>query len=584
MPLSVPELAKRKAFLERCVLSASGLRFIHSGDEDDASAEVCDEAKLFVLCALESFLIKGNLQGKVEIWLGRDSRPSGPFLLNLAEHFLRSKGVRVRKMGLGPIPEVMAATHQGGAQAFVYFTASHNPKGHNGLKLGLADGAVLPKALAGPMIDLCKEIFLNDERSDAIWKLWNDGDREVSEKEQKDESLSFYTKFSLSTVCPEDPEHFLKRLSSGWGGGETPLFLIDMNGSSRLTSVDVDFLRMAGLEVELMGDQPGIFNHAIIPEGASLEPLRKKMQEHLDSGRRVLGGMVPDCDGDRGNLILPIGGQATPLKAQETFSLCVLAELATRRVQGDQSKMALVVNGPTSLRIDHMLNPFQIEVRRAEVGEANVLGLARNLRAQGLSVPLSGEGSNGGNILHPSTVRDPLMTILSLLKYVALPVNGNQTGVELQLKRANLDPCMALEKIFESMPNWISTDAFEGEALMPVPPVDHETLKCGYEEVLLSHFNSELDFWGKKGIKDLRFVSNDGTENISGPGGRPKDSKGGLQVFLEDESGNDIGFLWMRGSGTEPVFRVMVDWSGPQEAYEELLALHRSLIERAISG
>ena len=577
----LPDLNSRKAFLDRCVLSASGLRFIHSGDEEDASSQVCDEAKLFVLCAIDALLEVGQLKKGETLWLGRDARPTGPVLLNLAYSFLEKRGFVVKTMGLGPIPEIMAATHQSGSEAFVYFTASHNPKGHNGLKLGLSDGAVLGKNLANPLIDACRGMYLDDHKSE---KIWNQGMGQVSldeMKADKNESLSAYSKFSLSTILPSDGDGFLDNISKAWGEGEKPLFLIDMNGSSRLASVDLEFLKKAGLEVEVMGGEPGVFHHAIIPEGASLEPLRLKMQEHLDAGRKVLGGMVPDCDGDRGNLILPIGGKAVALKAQETFALCVLAEFGTRRALGEKGEMALAANGPTSLRIDRLLEILSVGVHRAEVGEANVLAMAKELRSNDYMVPMAGEGSNGGNILHPSTVRDPLMTLLSLIKFIAYPIKDGQTAAEGQLKEGHMDPCSALEKIYRTLDPWCTTDAFEKEALMPVPPVSHEALKAGYESLIQQHFEDESTFWESKSIASIEFFSNDGTSNIPGPGGRPEGSKGGLQVFLKDSSGLNLGFLWMRGSGTEPVFRLMVDWSGSQEDYLDLLELHRSLLERA---
>ena len=582
--MDCPSLTVRENFLKRCVLSASGLRFIHSGDEEDASTWVCDEAIWFVACAIHEFGKLLKSKGAERIWLGHDARPTGPLFMTMGSLMLPAMGMKTRSMGLGPIPEIMAATHQSGSDGFCYFTASHNPKGHNGLKLGLADGAVLAKSEVVPFIEALKSSYLGQASSSLLSTLKACARQSITEAstlaKDKSEAKNYYSTFALNTVLPYNGEDFLAKIKSSWQG-EKPLFLLDMNGSSRLTSVDVEFLKLAGCDVEIMGAEPGVFHHAIIPEGASLEPLRKLMQTRIDEGRRVLGGMVPDCDGDRGNLILVVDGQAKALKAQETFALCAVAEFSTRRALGETGKMALAANGPSSLRLDVLLKAYDVKVVRAEVGEANVLALAAQLRGEGYNVPMSGEGSNGGNILSPSTVRDPLMTLLSLLKFMALPIkDGSQltSAEELLGSSAPEEPTQRLEAVLKTFPFWTSTDAFEGDALMPVPQIEHDVLKTQYEALLQKHFAEEEEFWTNMGVHGISFVSNEGTVNISGPGGRPQPAKGGLQLFLLSESGERLGFLWMRGSGTEPVFRVMVDWSGSTEDYETLLACHRQWI------
>jgi phosphoglucomutase len=583
----LPSLEQRQLFLKRCVLSASGLRFIHSGDEEDTSTWACDEAQLFVLAAVEAFtrLLKAHKGSRV--WLGYDARPTGPLFSSMSAHYFKTAGLSLRVMGCSPIPEIMAATHQSGFDGFCYFTASHNPKGHNGLKLGLADGAVLNRERATDLISELKTSYLNDAAMQNLLSTlktlaFTPISAEILLKD-KAEALRYYETFALQTVAPNQGRNFLEKIASSWGT-EQPMFLVDMNGSSRLRSVDIEFIKAMGLRPEVMGGVVGEFQHAIIPEGKSLEPLRLRIQALLDAGECVLGGLAPDCDGDRGNLILVIEGQARILKAQETFALCAVTEYSTHVALGEKRSMALVANGPSSLRLEKILEPYGVEVHRAEVGEANVLALAQKLRNEGYFVPMAGEGSNGGNILYPSTVRDPLMTLLSLLKFIALPLKGGASSARQLLGAAAPSKnTQLLEKVLQQFPHWTSTEAFEGEALMPVPAIDHETLKSRYEQKILAFFEDQEEFWESLGVAELRIVSNDGIWNIPGPGGRPANSKGGLQVFLDDAEGEALGFLWMRGSGTEPVFRVMVDWPGREVDYRGLLNLHRLLIEKCCS-
>jgi phosphomannomutase len=58
--------------------------------------------------------------------------------------------------------------------------------------------------------------------------------------------------------------------------------------------------------------------------------------------------------------------------------------------------------------------------------------------------------------------------------------------------------------------------------------------------------------------------------------------RGGLKIVFSDKIGQDTDFIWMRGSGTEPVFRIMADAEGnDQERHDYLLAWQRDLVSRA---
>lgn len=575
-------------FLKRCVLSASGLRFIHSGDEQDMSTLPHSDALSFAICVLDQFSERlRQIKEQPEIWLGMDARPTGPSFLVLAYQLFLAKGFNVHVMGHGPIPEVMAATHQNRADGFCYFTASHNPAGHNGFKLGLSDGAVLNREESQKLIAGIIRQYEKGDSSSSIVKMTSEHEFNADEflkrkKTDKHLSRQSYFNFAFKTIGVEDPETFMQNIASSWE--KPPVFLIDMNGSSRLESIDLEILQRMGLDLMVINDQLGEFAHAIVPEGESLQPLKQLMQTQLDKGNFVLGGMVPDCDGDRGNLLLPIKGVASALKAQETFALCALAEFASINGKTEQP-LACAVNGPSSLRLEKLLRPYGVKVFRAEVGEANVLAMAQKLKSEGYAVPISGEGSNGGNILDGATVRDPLMTLLSLLKFSQSRLDDGQTAAERCLQKSGLtmssQDCSPWEKSFSMLPKWSTTDAFEGDALMPVPKIEHEDLKSKYETLLQEHFKAESAFWKSKGVAKLSFFSNEGIQNIPGPGGRPAPGKGGLQIFLLNEQEERMGFLWMRGSGTEPVFRVVVDWSGEPSEYEELLKLHRDLITKS---
>ena len=77
------------------------------------------------------------------------------------------------------------------------------------------------------------------------------------------------------------------------------------------------------------------------------------------------------------------------------------------------------------------------------------------------------------------------------------------------------------------------------------------------------------------------------TDAVTGTGSsiRGKRTKGGLKILFKDKHGIEKGFIWMRGSGTEPVFRVMADIEGENNPFERyLLNWQREMIEKADSS
>ncbi len=571
---------EREAFLKRCTLSVSGLRFIVSTNEESLSPGVPGAALDFVLCALDNF-INNNFSGQEPyvVYIGRDSRPTGPIFLDLAARLFHTRGFEVRNLGCAPVPQIMAATHQMQGAAFCYFTASHNPPGHNGLKLGLADGAILRRDKAEKLIADINKNHLDDDYINTLRQeiLQTNCPAEIrlGSPPWVEASRECYKTFVYTTVFGKDWQRESKALAAVMAEMKATV-IFDMNGSSRLMGPDREMCNELGLRVKCLGAELGRFDHAIVPEGKSLKACCDAIDEMHEAELPLLG-LVPDCDGDRGNLVLPIAQEAVALKAQETFALSVLSNVMPLVYRGED-KLAVVGNGPTSLRLDRLMSPLGVKVFRAEVGEANVLARTAEIIAEGYQVPLCGEGSNGGNITLPSTVRDPLMTLISLLRFAFGP-DGSQW---LAMRAGDGPDGSVLERLLGTLPRWLSTDAFDEEALMPVPSIEHEVLKSNYEKLLLDHFANQREYWQGIGVDEILFYSQEGTKRIAGPGGRPSPGKGGLSVILCSK-GREMGFLWMRGSGTEPVFRVICDWGGDPCHYPMLISLHRALISQAAS-
>jgi phosphoglucomutase len=296
---------------------------------------------------------------------------------------------------------------------------------------------------------------------------------------------------------------------------------------------------------------------------------------------------MPDCDGDRGNIVYwdEKACKAVILKAQEVFSLSVLAELTYSIWQHSDEKdfkPAVAVNCPTSMRINEIASALGAEVFRAEVGEANVVNLAREKRSEGYTVRILGEGSNGGTITYPAAVRDPLNTIFALLKLLMMREGGLY---ELWCKKAGLKykEDYTLTDIIESLPKYTTTGVSEPRAVLKVKTTDHAKLKAAFQKAFEADWKQRADQLKKDyGICSYEAVITKGTVETRGVKDWSESGKGGLKIIFKDEAGSPLAFIWMRGSGTEPVFRIMCDVRGDNAEEEKaLLAWETELLGKA---
>ena len=296
---------------------------------------------------------------------------------------------------------------------------------------------------------------------------------------------------------------------------------------------------------------------------------------------------MPDCDGDRGNIVYwdDKKKKAEILKAQEVFSLSVLAELTFSIWQNAGKsgfKPAVAVNCPTSMRIEEIAHTLGAEVFRAEVGEANVVNLAKEKRAEGYTVRILGEGSNGGTITHPAAVRDPLNTIFAIIKLLLLRENGLY---QIWCKKAGIDynPEFTLTDVLESLPVYTTTGVSEKRAVLKIRTNDHEKLKSAFQKEFEAGFEKrKAELQKKYGICGWEAIITNGTKETRDVKDFSLSKKGGLKILFKEKDGKARAFIWMRGSGTEPVFRILCDVKGNHKDWEEeLLAWETELINKA---
>ena len=605
--------------LSRMILSASGWRTVYTadGNEQSTTREVVPE--LLILAFLAGTVLAEHLEKSLGrpagIVVGMDSRPTGPVIAHAALRGLLRRSVRAEHASICASPEIMAyAAEREQLDGFFYVSASHNPVGHNGLKLGAGTGGVYGGDEAAALILAFRDVAADPDRiAAAAQELARTGDaqeRRVLESAAttKPRALAAYRQFCRRVVVGPGPrasdryDAFRRALREAGAG-----VVGDLNGSARSVSIDRKFLSETGCRVHLFHDTAGEIAHQIVPEGAGLEECRQEVERLALAGERYELGYVPDNDGDRGNLVVydSTVRRARPLEAQEVFALACVAELAWLGTTGELAfhadgtpsrEVAVVVNGPTSMRVERIAAAFGATVYRSEVGEANVVALARELREQGILVRILGEGSNGGNITYPSSVRDPLHTIHSVLKLLYTPAGPHSPApLQLWLDRGGSDgharssdaerSIPDISGILETLPPFTTTSAFEDRAIMRIASASHVRLKAEFESLLPAAFERIVSrLPGELGIEDYRLINYERTRTTVGPGNRSGSERGGLKVLMMDRAGVARAFAWMRGSGTEPVFRVMADVEGVRPETEAmLLAWLRELVEEADS-
>jgi len=577
------------------------------------------------------FLLARSTDGRAPtVALGLDTRPTGPAIADVMARVFLARGLAVRYAFICAAPEIMAWARRSGAlapdnpdrlDAFCYVSASHNPPGQEPLRMTASDSTTrraaanrraqamsavasvstsgvfdrgMPALKAGaceaPDIAAMASLVASVPAA-AVAALFA-GAAAAKRRAVSDYSL-FAREVGGASADLSAQERELDALAAAIGARGCGI-VAEMNGSARSLSIDVDFLSGLGVSMLPLNAVPRRFAHRIVPEGESLEPCRRAVEAAHRGDPYFVLGYVPDCDGDRGNIVYwdEAAGCAKALEAQETFALAALAELAVlaSRREGTAVPLAVACNDATSLRIEAIAGSLGAEVFRAETGEANVVGLARSLRERGYEVRVLGEGSNGGVITHPASVRDPLNTVTAILKLLYLRDEDGRPGpFRLWLERSGqaerYRDDFGLADVLASLPRYTTTSVFEDRAALRVRTRDHAALKDAYEAVWRRAEAAVIAKLAERlGPLAVRTLASAGSAERELAGSFGGSGSGGLKLRFDDSEGKAAAFLWMRGSGTEPVFRVMAEVRGDEPGLESwLLERHAAMVVEADS-
>lgn len=568
------------------IISASGWRgvFAKDGKENSKSSEIDSKDRAMCATAAESFVtFISRFTQRPALVVACDNRPTSPAITEAVIRTLLLERVQILYIGVSSAPETYNFAKR--ASGFIYISASHNPIGHNGLKFGLNGGGVLNKKETEEV----RAIFLKKmKEADSP-----DIDSVISSRVER-----VYKKMSENKrVAKKDYQKLLKRIVFKNDESEKKIRKImkekaakitvvaDFNGSSRAWGVDRDFIKEMGFNFLSYNEREIV--HGIIPEGKNLKFLKDKVSAVAEGTDDIVIGYACDADGDRGNIVYydKEARETKIVKAQDVLALCVLCELALSIWRKEALKTAIAVNCGTTMAISKIANAFKAQVVTAEVGEANVVNLGDKMRDAGYSVPILGEGSNGGNITYPARVRDPLATLTDILKLLAISDNEKKDiglfHIWLYSQNREYKNDFSLSDILQSLPAHTTTEVTDEKAQMNIKK-DAAELKRAFKVVFMEEWNKNKTELEKKwGITNYRIAQTNGSEEMydSEDWGN---GTGGLKIVLYGKGNEALAFMWMRPSGTERILRLLVDLAWESEKCErELLSWLRSMLEKS---
>jgi len=126
--------------------------------------------------------------------------------------------------------------------------------------------------------------------------------------------------------------------------------------------------------------------------------------------------------------------------------------------------------------------------------------------------------------------------------------------------------------IISSLPAFVTTESISDDAMINVKTLDHGILKGKYQKIFLREWEEKKSFFmDTYGISNWDVIAYNGTIEKRGLANFAEAGRGGLKIEFSNLAGETAAFIWMRGSGTEAVFRVMADAVGPDKNLERTL-------------
>ena len=335
------------------------------------------------------------------ILIGRDSRVTGPMILDLVKSIITFSGRDAVDMGIIPTPVVLFGVAKNKFAGGIVITASHNPQQWNALKFVNSDGK-----------------FLSPAQFKQMSEVYN----------RKDFKYADYTHIGH---CSADNRIAQTHLDTVTAAVDTEsirarkitVALDTVNGAGGEHTLRL--LERFGCNVVSINTEPtGLFAHTPEPTPANLAQLSDLIKHN-----KVDVGFALDPDGDR---LVIADGSGTIICEELTLALCVQQYLAKH------DKSDVVINLSSSRITIDIADKFGCKVYKEPTGEINVTE-----KMEAINAAIGGEGNGGIIVPAINKCRDASVGIAFILEMLT------QTGKTLAEIVAELPQYQLVKKKFD---------------------------------------------------------------------------------------------------------------------------------------
>ena len=179
----------------------------------------------------------------------------------------------------------------------------------------------------------------------------------------------------------------------------------------------------------------------------------------------------------------------------------------------------------------------------------------------------------------PSLVRDPLCTIFALLKFFLLKLNMPNFNIASKMT-------LSFSCILKSLPHYETTPVAEKRAILNMSIKDVKSFRKEFQKIFLKEWKERrLSLFEKYHFESYKAFCYVGVESTEVTSDFSQKQEGGFKIVFYNVEDEAVAFIWMRQSGTEPVFRLMADLKrGSEEDEKALVHWQTHLIETAKLG